>query len=93
MRLPFAVAPLFEQWLGDHYADRKQKVLNRIRSIRSGKLNDANFGSRMQGDGVFATQIKTMFEMGKKKAGMTGSFPKLSVDRFRLPDDGQGRLF
>ncbi len=31
VRLPWAVAPLFEHWLGEHFPDRKEKVLGRIR--------------------------------------------------------------
>ena len=31
---------LFEDWLETHFPDRKDKVLNRIRSMRGGKLND-----------------------------------------------------
>src|ERR1019366_981390 len=34
IRLPFAVAPLFEDWLSRHFPDRQEKVLNRIRSMR-----------------------------------------------------------
>src|SRR5262249_49260060 len=49
LRLPHAVAPLFEQWLESHFPDRKTNVLNRIRSMRSGQLNDPRFGSRMRG--------------------------------------------
>jgi DNA repair photolyase len=52
LRLPGAVAPLFEQWLEQHFPDRKAKVLNRVRSMRGGKLNDPNFGSRMSGQGI-----------------------------------------
>ena len=54
LRLPFAVKSLFEQWLEQHFPDRKEKVLNRIRAIRGGKLNDPNFKSRMKGEGIFA---------------------------------------
>jgi DNA repair photolyase len=54
LRLPYAVAPLFEDWLGRHFPDGKEKVLNRIRALRGGKLNNAEFGSRMKGDGIFA---------------------------------------
>ena len=43
LRLPFGVAELFEQWLEAHRPQRKQKVLNRIRSMRDGRLNDPNF--------------------------------------------------
>src|SRR5439155_9207790 len=46
LRLPFAVKELFETWLAQHYPQRQKKVLNRIRSMRNGKLNDANFHTR-----------------------------------------------
>ena len=33
LRLPWAVAPLFERWLDEHFPDRKEKMLGRIRDI------------------------------------------------------------
>src|SRR5205085_9262982 len=36
LRLPHAVAPLFEQWLVENFPDRKDKVLNRVRDLRRG---------------------------------------------------------
>jgi DNA repair photolyase len=93
IRLPGAVAPLFEQWLSDHFPDRKEKVLNRIRSIRGGKLNDPNFGSRMRGQGPWAEQLKSMFDLAKRKAGITGGFPELSTSHFRRPRGPQMELF
>jgi DNA repair photolyase len=85
VRLPFAVKELFERWLERHLPDRREKVLNRIRALRGGKLNDSNFMSRMRGEGVFAEQIKRMFEMGMKRAGIRNDFPHLRTDRFRRP--------
>src|SRR5205807_4843672 len=40
LRLPWAVAPLFEKWLEEHYPDRKEKVMNRVRELREGKHYD-----------------------------------------------------
>lgn len=91
LRLPFAVAGLFEDWLGRHFPDRKDKVLNRIRDLRGGKLNDPNFGSRMQGHGIWAEQLRTMFDLAKRKAGITGPFPKISTAAFRRPGGVQMR--
>ena len=85
LRLPWALAPMFEQWLAQHFPDRKDKVLNRIRQIRGGKLNDSYFGSRMTGEGPMAEHLRAVFEMGKKRAGITGSFPELSKEHFRRP--------
>ena len=87
VRLPLAIAGLFEQWLSDHFPDRKDKVLNRIRELRGGKLNDANFGTRMRGQGIWADQLKILFEAGKKAAGMDRKFPGLSTASFHRPGE------
>ena len=57
VRLPFAVKDLFQDWLAAHFPDRKEKILNRIRDIRGGKLNDSKFNTRMRGQGVFAHMV------------------------------------
>jgi DNA repair photolyase len=92
LRLPWAVAPIFEQWLSDHCPDRKEKVLNRVKSLRGGKLNDPNFGSRMRGEGIWAEQMKAVFAMGKREARINGPFPELSTTHFQLPG-GQMNLW
>src|SRR5947209_11449582 len=71
LRLPWAVAPLFERWLGDHYPDRKEKVLNRIRSMRGGKLNAPNFVTRRHGEGAFGAGLAKRLEVWCRKAGRT----------------------
>ena len=37
LRLPHAVAPLFETWLDQHLPGKQRKILNRIRAIRGGE--------------------------------------------------------
>ncbi|HEV8422552.1 MAG TPA: PA0069 family radical SAM protein [Chthoniobacterales bacterium] len=87
VRLPYAVAPLFERWLEEHFPDRKEKVLGRIRQLRGGeRLNDPRFKSRMRGEGIFAEQIRDLFIIGCKRAGM-GERPKLSAEAFRRPGE------
>jgi DNA repair photolyase len=93
LRLPFAVAPLFEDWLTRHFPDRKEKVLNQIRSLRDGKLNDPRFGSRMKGEGVFAEQIESLFRVACRRAGIENARPRLNTDAFRLPRGNQLQLF
>lgn len=85
LRLPYAVAPLFEQWLEDHYPDRKDKVLNRVRAMRGGKLYDSAYGTRMRGEGPFAEQIETTFSVASRKAGILGRHAPLSTHHFRIP--------
>jgi DNA repair photolyase len=83
VRLPWAIAPLFEHWLDEHFPDKKGKVLQRIRAIRGGdKLNDPRWGSRLVGEGIFAEQIRSMFEVASRRAGF-GARPKLSIAAFR----------
>src|SRR5437016_10617530 len=44
LRLPWAVAPLFEHWLDEHFPERKAKVLERVRATRRGeKLYDSRW--------------------------------------------------
>ncbi len=93
LRLPYAVAPLFEQWLTRHFPEKKEKVLHRIRAVRDGKLNDSHFGSRMVGEGIFAEQIEAMFAIACRKAGIAGNRPRLSAAAFRRAADRQLGLF
>lgn len=89
VRLPYANAPLFEKWLETHFPDRKDKVLNRLRAMRGGKLYNSQWGTRMRGEGIFAEQIEQMFEVAKRRAGFTERFKDLSTASFRRPNGAQ----
>lgn len=93
LRLPGAVAELFQRWLGENYPDRKGKVLSRVRSIRGGRLNDPSFGSRMRGEGVFADQIHTLFEGSCRRYGLSLNRVELATKHFRRPGGSQIELF
>ncbi|HTL73169.1 MAG TPA: PA0069 family radical SAM protein [bacterium] len=93
VRLPHAVAPLFEQWLERHFPDRKEKVLNRIRAMRDGKLYKSEWGKRFTGEGIFADQIAQMFDVARRKAGIGNDGPELSTAAFRRPGGQQLSLF
>jgi DNA repair photolyase len=93
LRLPHGVGPLFEQWLAQHFPDRQDKVLHRIRAMRGGKLNDPRFSSRMRGEGIFAEQIQALFTLACHKAGIDGRGPALSTTAFRAPSKAQLSLF
>src|SRR5207237_8596942 len=70
VRLPWAIAPLFEHWLDEHFPEKKEKVLSRIRHIRNGKINDPRWGFRTKGEGIFAEQIRSMFDVELRRAGI-----------------------
>lgn len=87
IRLPLVVAPLFEEWLTKYFPERKNKVLNKIRSLRNGKLNDSRFGNRFSASGAYADQLRTMFDMACKKAKMKNEWEPLSTLAFHRPYD------
>ncbi|HEX6927123.1 MAG TPA: PA0069 family radical SAM protein [Longimicrobiaceae bacterium] len=94
LRLPGAVAEIFQRWLSDHFPERKERVLNRIREIRGGRLNDPRFGSRMRGSGPYWEQMRAMFQAVIRREGLDQERPSLSTAAFRRPDPGgQLRLF
>ncbi|CAI2716927.1 PA0069 family radical SAM protein [Nitrospina watsonii] len=93
LRLPFGLKDLFRDWLETHVPTQAGKVLNRIREVRGGELNETRFGARMKGEGVYAEQIKQMFQLARKQAGFAPGGPRLSTDHFRDPTDRQEKLF
>ena len=93
LRLPYGVAPLFEEWLALHRPLQKEKILGRLREMRGGRLNDPNFGSRMHGQGAYAQHIAELFDVSCRKAGLNTVRPKLSAASFRRPQGAQLNLF
>lgn len=93
LRLPFGLKDLFEDWLVRHFPERKEKVLNQVKAVRGGKLNDPNFNSRMRGEGIFAEQMNQLFHTACRKAGIDKRSPELSAASFRVPPGPQMELF
>lgn len=87
LRLPWEVNPLFQQWLEAHFPDRAGRVMNRIRDMRGGKDYDANFGSRMKGEGLWADMIRQRFEKAITRLDIKKSsrFNWLDTTKFRKP--------
>lgn len=93
LRLPHGLGPLFEQWLRQHYPERCDKVLSRLRDMRGGEIYNSRFGSRMRGEGILAEQIASLFAFGCRRAGISSRFPALSTTAFRRPGGTQRLLF
>jgi DNA repair photolyase len=86
LRLPHEVGPLFEGWLADHYPLRASHVLNQVREMRGGALNDPSFGSRMKGKGPLAQLLRQRFDRACREFGLNaGDVPALDTTRFRVP--------
>lgn len=93
LRLPYVLDELFIDWLTQHYPERKDKVLSRIKEIRGGELYKADFGTRMRGEGVYAEQIRAMFKLSTQKLGLNQSRLSLSCEHFRKdPKQGEFEL-
>jgi DNA repair photolyase len=93
LRLPNAVGPLFEDWLERNAPERKQRVMNRVREMRGGRLNDPRFHTRMRGDGSYAQQIHDLFALACRRAGLSTERAVLSTVAFRRKPAPQMELF
>lgn len=93
VRLPHGVKDLFREWLEQHFPERKEKVLNRIRDVRGGELYESEFGKRFRGEGEFARQIKNMFDIQTDKLGLNEKAVSLVSRHFQRPKEGQLDLF
>jgi len=67
LRLNGAIGDLFDQWLDIHYPGQKQKILNKVRDMHNGKVNDTEWGRRMRGDGQYALIIRKLFDTAFQK--------------------------
>ena len=69
LRLPGSVAPYFEQRLREKLPTKADRILNRIRDARGGKLNSSVFGERMRGQGQYWDAIEKLFKIHCDRLG------------------------
>ena len=94
LRLPYSVKDLFVEWLKRELPAKAERVLNRISDVRDGKLNEADFSSRMRGKGEIASAIAQLFRASCQKHGLNARLAPLSTEKFIRPsaDHEQGEL-
>lgn len=85
VRLPWEVKDVFEEWLLAHFPERAQRVLHRIEDMREGKRNDARFGSRMRGTGIWADLLRQRFALAVRKSGLNRRRVQLDTQQFVPP--------
>lgn len=88
LRLPLAVEPVFIEWLQRVRPGHAEKVLGRLREMRSGKLNSSAWGERMRGNGLLAEQIRKMFQVFRQQYKLDNEMPPHNCDLF-VPPAGQ----
>ncbi len=92
LRLPREVAGLFSDWLEHHYPDRKDHILDLLRSTREGALYRADFGQRMAGTGPYAALLRRRFAVATRRLGLDTSPPPLNFEHFNPKSSRRAQL-
>ncbi len=97
LRLPGSVAPYFETKLRERMPTKADRILNRLREARGGKLNSSEFGERMRGHSEQWRVVKRMFDLHCKRLGFNKEETEkegagMRPSTFRRPS-AQGALF
>ena len=85
LRLPGEVRDVFREWLLRHFPDRVRHVLSLVRDTRGGKDYDSRWGTRMTGEGPYATLLRQRFEKARERYGLDAKLPPLRADLFEAP--------
>lgn len=85
IRLPREVADLWQDWLAEHYPDRENRVMSKLRDMHGGKPYEAEFGKRMRGEGIWADLLQQRFQRAVRAAGLSERLPPLRRDLFEVP--------
>ncbi len=93
VRLNGDVAPIFEDWIAKSYPDRADKVLNKIKALHGGTLNDSRFSQRMKGEGNFADIIEQQVALARRKYFEGREVPPYNLDLYRQMKNPQLNLF
>jgi DNA repair photolyase len=70
LRLPLEIKDLFAEWLEAQVPLRARHVLALVRDLRAGRLNSAEFGRRMVGQGPYAELLAQRFRLAVRRLGM-----------------------
>lgn len=95
LRLPGEVRDVFREWLLRHFPDRVRHVLALVRDTRGGKDYDSRWGTRMTGEGPYATLLRQRFDKARERYGLDAKLPGLRNDLFIAPrlEERQMSLF
>jgi DNA repair photolyase len=85
LRLPHEIKDLWMDWLDVHAPLKKKRVLDLIRGMRKGKLNDGAFGSRFRPTGGYAGMIRQRFMIAARRLGLEREGRPLDCTKFKRP--------
>jgi DNA repair photolyase len=92
LRLPGSVAPYFEQRLREKLPTKADRIMNRIKEAREGKLNSSEFGERMKGKGKYWEAINRLFLIHCQRLGFNEARHHERHGTFQRPS-AQASLF
>lgn len=87
LRLPFSVKDVFTRWLEQHAPGKLARVLDRQQQLSGGRLYDSGWGKRFTGQGIFAEQLRVLFDATARRAGLRPGSATLSTAHFRKPGE------
>ena len=95
LRLPYAVGPIFLDWLQRNRPAQASKIEALIRQARGGRLNESRFGHRFRPEGERAAQIRATFKLFARKYKLDQPLPEYDYRHFQRPEaqPGQRKLF
>ncbi len=95
LRLPLEIKDLFREWLEAARPDRARRVMSLVRQMRGGLDYDAQWGSRMRGQGPIAELMSRRFALACDRLGLNRTRTSPRLDLFRPPQrlDSQMELF
>jgi DNA repair photolyase len=85
LRLPLEIKDLFKEWLATDHPDRASRVMSLVRQIRGGKEYDAQWGSRMKGEGPIAALMAKRFAAATRRYGLDCKLGGLDLTQFKPP--------
>jgi DNA repair photolyase len=73
---------MFRQGLALHYPDRAGRVMARVQELHGGRDYDADFATRMKGQGVWADLLRQRFAKTCARLGLNAERAPLDSRRF-----------
>jgi DNA repair photolyase len=93
LRLSGPVEPVFMERMAEAFPDRIKKITNRIREVRDGALSEGTFFARHHGTGPYWAMIEQLFQVFRRKAGLSELCEGMVPATFRRPRAEQTALF
>lgn len=85
LRLNGAVAEIFTDWIFKTFPEQADRVLNNVRAVHNGKLNDSRWKKRMKGEGELAKAIQQLFRVSKEKYLSNSESFSYNLKAFKRP--------